>query len=110
MTLATLTGWRRRLLLAACWLAGGTGSTLACDLQVPAAEPLGFYRPSSPSSMPRPLGVRVRSGTAVCSGTLQVQGSASFDTAGYNLTLGAFKTGGSGPGGSGPGPCNATAA
>jgi len=40
---------------------------------VPAAEPLGFYRPSTQGSMPRPLGVRVRAGTSVCSGTLQVQ-------------------------------------
>lgn len=42
-------------------------------------------------------GVLVLATDFVCSGTLQVQGSASFDTAGYNLTLGAFKTGGFGP-------------
>lgn len=50
------------------------GRAMACHLQLPAAVPLGFYQPSTPTAMARPLGVSVRAtGTVACSGTLQAQ-------------------------------------
>lgn len=72
MRLRPLRHWLRALLAAAA--AAGAGLSPACDLQAPAAVPLGFYQASSPVSTARPLGIRLRAGGAgTCSGTLQAQ-------------------------------------